>query len=80
MAVAVVHGGKVVFAKGYGVREVGKPDLVDENTVFQLASVSKSIGSTVVAHAVSDGIVKWSDPVVKYLPTSSCPTRPSPRW
>ena len=68
MAVAVVHGGKVVFAKGYGVREVGKPDLVDENTVFQLASVSKSIGSTVVAHAVSDGIVKWSDPVVKYLP------------
>ena len=69
MAVAVVHGGKVVFAKGYGVREVGKPDLVDKNTVFQLASLSKSIGSTVVAHAVSEGIVKWTDPVVKYLPS-----------
>lgn len=68
MAVAVVHGGQVVFAKGYGVREVGKPDPVNENTVFQLASVSKSIGSTVVAHAVSDGIVAWTDPVVKYLP------------
>ena len=68
MAVAVVHGGKVVFAKGYGVREAGKPELVDENTVFQLASVSKSIGSTVVSHAVSEGIVKWSDPITKYLP------------
>lgn len=68
MAIAVVHGGQVAFAKGYGVREVGKPELVDENTVFQLASVSKSIGSTVVAHAVSEGIVNWSDPVVKYLP------------
>ena len=68
MAVAVVHGGKVVFAKGYGVREAGKPELVDENTVFQLASVSKSIGGTVVSHAVSEGIVKWSDPITKYLP------------
>ena len=68
MAVAVVHDGEVVFAKGYGVREVGKPETVDENTVFQLASVSKSIGSTVIARAVTDGTVSWSDPVVKYLP------------
>jgi len=68
MAVAVVHGGKVVFTKGYGVREVGKPELVDENTVFQLASVSKSLGASVIAHAVGEGTVKWSDPVVKYLP------------
>ena len=67
MAVAVVHDGEVVFAKGYGVREVGKPETVDENTVFQLASVSKSIGSTVIARAVTDGTVSWSDPV-KYLP------------
>jgi len=68
MAVAVVHGGEVVFAKGFGVREVGKPELVDENTVFQLASVSKSLGASVIAHAVSEGTVKWSDPIVKYLP------------
>ncbi len=68
MAVAVVHGGKVVYAKGFGVREVGKPETVDPNTVFQLASVSKSVGATVVARAVSDGTVKWTDPVVTYLP------------
>ena len=59
MAVAVVHGGKTVYAKGFGVREVGKPDKVDTGTVFQLASVSKSVGATVVApwFALSDPAV-----------------------
>ncbi len=68
MAVAVVHGGKVVYSKGFGIREVGKPETVDVNTVFQLASVSKSVGATVIAKAVGDGTVSWTDPVVKYLP------------
>ncbi len=58
MAVAVVHGGKTVYAKGFGVRDVSKGDgpdnKVDADTVFQLASVSKSVGATVVAHEVSD--------------------------
>ena len=68
MAVAVVHGGEGRVRQGLRGGGGGQTGLVDENTVFQLASVSKSIGSTVVAHAVTDGIVKWSDPVVKYLP------------
>ena len=69
MAVAVVHDGEVVFAKGYGVREVGKPDKVDADTVFQLASVSKSIGATVIAKEVGDGVVTWDIPVIAHLPT-----------
>jgi CubicO group peptidase (beta-lactamase class C family) len=68
MAIAVVHGDKIVYAKGFGIRELGKPDLVDATTVFQLASVSKSIGASVVAAAVGDGIVSWDDPILKYLP------------
>ncbi len=71
MAVAVVHHGKMVFAKGYGVREVGKADAVTTDTVFQIASVSKSVSSTCVAKEVSDKRVSWSDPVVKYLPSFS---------
>jgi CubicO group peptidase (beta-lactamase class C family) len=69
MAIAVVHRGELVFARGYGVREVGKPETVDETTVFQIASVSKSVGSTVVAKAVTDSVVAWSDPIQQYLPT-----------
>ena len=49
IAVAVVSGGAVAFTKGYGVLEAGKRAPVDADTVFQLASVSKSVGATVVA-------------------------------
>jgi CubicO group peptidase (beta-lactamase class C family) len=68
LAVAVVHDGKPVFLKGYGVREAGKPETVDPDTVFQLASVSKSVGATVVAHEVSDGKLAWDTPVATILP------------
>jgi CubicO group peptidase (beta-lactamase class C family) len=68
MAVAVVQGGEIVFAKGYGVREVGRPEPVDPDTVFQLASVSKPIGATVIAQEVGKGTVGWDTPIVTHLP------------
>lgn len=68
MAVAVVHAGNVVYSKGFGVREVGEDDPIGADTVFQLASVSKSIGSTVVASQVTAGVVDWTTPVVSELP------------
>jgi CubicO group peptidase (beta-lactamase class C family) len=67
IAIAVVHDGKVIFAKGYGVRRVGTNEKIDPTTVFQVASVSKSVSSSVVAAAVTDGKVKWTDPVAKYI-------------
>lgn len=63
MAVAVVYDGEVVHAEGYGVRELGRPEPVDADTVFQLASVSKSVGSAVMASMVGDGIISWDEPV-----------------
>ncbi|MFE3542061.1 serine hydrolase [Nocardia sp. NPDC059177] len=68
MAVAVVHGGKTVYAKGFGVRQAGTDDKVDTDTVFQLASVSKSVAATVVASQVGAGRVDWTTPVVTHLP------------
>ena len=68
IAVAVVHDGAVAYAKGFGVREVGKPGAVNPDTVFQLASVSKSIGATVVAHQVGEGNVRWNTPMAEVLP------------
>lgn len=68
MAVAVVHGGKTVYAKGFGVREAGKPETVDPDTVFQLASLSKPIAATVVAHQVGIRDLTWDAPIVAHLP------------
>ena len=58
-SVAIVFEDQVVYLKGFGVRKVGKNESVTEDTVFQLASVSKPIASTVVAAVVSDGRVAW---------------------
>ena len=69
LAAAVVHDGRVVYAKGFGVRDVKSPARVDAGTVFRLASVSKSLSSTVVAGAVGRKAISWTDPVVARLPT-----------
>jgi CubicO group peptidase (beta-lactamase class C family) len=68
MAVAVVHGGKTVYAKGFGVRDVKTGEKVDADTVFQLASVSKPISATVVAHQVGVNALGWDTPIVSKLP------------
>jgi len=59
LAVVVVYKDEVIFAKGFGVRESGKKDAVDADTVFQLASLSKPIASTVVASVVGNGLAAW---------------------
>ena len=58
-AIAVVYKDEVVYLGGFGVREAGKADAVDADTVFQLASLSKPISSTIVAALVGDGTVSW---------------------
>lgn len=68
LSVGIVYQGQVVYLKGFGVREAGRPELVDPDTVFQLASLSKPLSSTIVSSLVSDGTVKWDDPVIKYDP------------
>jgi len=59
LAIAIVFQDKAVYAKGFGVRDVNTKAPVDADTVFQLASVSKSVGSTVVAELVGEGKITW---------------------
>ncbi len=66
-AVAIVKDGRVVFQKGFGVKEKGKPDRVDEHTVFRLASVSKGFASILTGVFVEEGLVSWDIPVSRYL-------------
>lgn len=68
VAVAIVRDTSIILVKGYGLREVGKPDSVDAQTVFRVGSVSKSITATLAAELVNENIIHWDDPVIKYLP------------
>jgi CubicO group peptidase (beta-lactamase class C family) len=69
LAIAVVFQNKTVYAKGFGVRDVNTKGPVDADTVFQLASVSKSIGSTVVAELVGEGKITWDSKLSVLDPT-----------
>jgi CubicO group peptidase (beta-lactamase class C family) len=66
IAIAVVHRDQVVYKQGFGVREAGKPERIDADTVFQVASMSKPIASTVLAALVSEGQIKWDDRVIDH--------------
>ena len=68
MAIAIVKDDRVVFAKGYGVRELGKPDKVDENTLFAIASNTKAFTAAALAILVDERKLSWDDRVQAYLP------------
>ena len=67
-AVAVVKDGKLLFAKGYGVRTLGDTGRVDAHTLFQIASNTKAFTTAALAMLVDEGKLAWDDPVTKYLP------------
>lgn len=67
-AVAIVKDDRVVFAKGYGVREIDRPARVDENTLFAIASNTKAFTAAALAVLVDEGRIRWDDRVVDYLP------------
>lgn len=69
MAIAIVKDDKVIFQKGYGVRDINKPDKVDENTLYAVASNSKAFTTASLAILIDEKkIGGWDDKVSKYLP------------
>ncbi|UCC72823.1 MAG: serine hydrolase [Gemmatimonadota bacterium] len=67
-AVAIVKDGEVAFARGYGVRELGKQERVDRHTLFAIASNTKAFTVAALAILVDEGKIGWDDRVVEYLP------------
>ena len=68
LAIAIVKDGEVVFARGYGVRELGKPERVDERTLFAIASNTKAFTAALLAQLVDEKKLKWDDRVIDHLP------------
>ncbi len=69
LAIAIVKDDKIIYAKGYGLRELGKTAPVDEYTIFAIGSSSKAFTAASIAMLVDEGKLKWDDPATKYLPS-----------
>ena len=67
VAVCIIKDGKVVLMKGYGVREMNKPEKVDENTLFMIGSNSKAFTATALAIAANDKKLSLDDKVQKWV-------------
>jgi CubicO group peptidase (beta-lactamase class C family) len=68
MAVAIVKDGKIIVAKGYGVRKLGEPAPVDEFTLFGIGSNTKAFTTAALATLIDEGKLSWDDPVYQRLP------------
>jgi CubicO group peptidase (beta-lactamase class C family) len=67
LSLAIVKDGKVTLAKGYGVRKLGDPVTVDENTLFGIGSNTKAFTTAALATLVDEGKLSWDDPVYQRL-------------
>jgi CubicO group peptidase (beta-lactamase class C family) len=73
VSIAVVADDSVVYARGFGVREVGRPEPVDEHTLFGVMSTTKAFTSAAVAMLVDEEKLAWDDPVTLHLPGFELP-------
>jgi beta-lactamase class C len=69
LAMAMVHDGRILSARGYGITDTSHATPVDSHTVFRLASLSKSFAGTMTGLLVNDGSLRWDSKLVDYLPT-----------
>ena len=68
IAVAIIKDGKIIHAKGYGVRSLNTKQKTDENTLFGIASNSKAFTAAALGMLVDEGKIKWDDKVRDYIP------------
>lgn len=68
VAVGILKDDSVVYAKGFGVKELGKPGAVDTGTIFGNGSTTKAFTAALIGTLVDEGALTWDDPVVDHIP------------
>jgi CubicO group peptidase (beta-lactamase class C family) len=68
IAVAIVKDGEVVLERGYGMREIGKPEKVEAGTLFAIASITKAFTSASLSILADEGKLSLDDRVIDHLP------------
>ena len=68
VSIAIVEEGQPTLAKGWGVRELGKPGPVGPDTIFGTGSTGKAFTVAALAILVDQGKLKWDDKVIDHMP------------
>ena len=68
MAIGIIKDGQVAHTRGYGVRELGDPARIDQDTLFKIASNTKAMTTAALAILVEEGKIAWNDRVIDHLP------------
>jgi CubicO group peptidase (beta-lactamase class C family) len=68
-AIAIVQGGRVIYEKGHGVKELGKKGAPGPNTLFMIGSTTKSLTTLMMARGGEAGAYTWETPVTQLLPS-----------
>jgi hypothetical protein len=68
VAMSLYQEGKIVFEGGFGVRQLGESKPVDAETLFMIASNTKSMTTLLLATLVDEGKLDWDTPVVAVMP------------
>jgi CubicO group peptidase (beta-lactamase class C family) len=68
-AVAVISGGEVIYAEGFGVRSVESGAPFTPETLFRVGSTTKSMTALLIAQLVDEGALSWDTPVTDLFPT-----------
>jgi CubicO group peptidase (beta-lactamase class C family) len=69
LAIAVVRDDSVILARGFGEREVGTGQPVDEHTLFAIASTTKAMTVAALGMLVDEGTIRWDDRVADHMPS-----------
>jgi len=69
LAIAVVQNDHVIFMRGYGIKELGKPQAVTADTLFEIGSTTKAFTATAMAMLADEKKLSWDDPVRNYVPS-----------
>jgi CubicO group peptidase (beta-lactamase class C family) len=68
IAVSIVHDGELIFADGFGYRNLTDSLPATENTLYAIGSCTKAFTATAAGMLVEDGVLDWDEPVRTYLP------------
>lgn len=68
LSLGIVQNDSIIYSKGFGLKEIGKKQKVDDHTLFGIGSISKSFTALTLGILVDEGKLSWDDRVKDYLP------------